>query len=73
LIPLVWTTFSGIKLGPIVLKVLFKPVEQFGKSRLGFGGADPRVLFIMRSPGHTGLTGAAHRSDRCNPVGFLLG
>jgi hypothetical protein len=43
---------------------LFKPVEQFGKSRLGFGGADPRVLFIMRSPGHTGLTGAAHQSDR---------
>jgi hypothetical protein len=28
---------------------------------------DPRVLFIPRSPGHTGLTGASHRSDRCNP------
>jgi hypothetical protein len=52
---------------PIVPKVLFKPVEQFGRSRLGFGGVDPRVLFIPRSPGHTGLIGASHRSDRCNP------
>jgi hypothetical protein len=42
-------------------------VERFGRSRLGFGGVDPRVLFIPRSPGHTGLTGASHRSDRCNP------
>jgi hypothetical protein len=25
------------------------------------------VLFIPRSPGHTGLTGASHRSNRCNP------
>jgi hypothetical protein len=25
------------------------------------------VLFISRSPGHTGLTGASHRSDWCNP------
>jgi hypothetical protein len=32
-----------------------------------FGGVDPRVLFIPRSPGHTGLTGASHRSDWCNP------
>jgi hypothetical protein len=52
---------------PIVPKVLFKPVERFGRSRLGFGGVDPRVLFIPRSPGHTGLTGASHRSDRWNP------
>jgi hypothetical protein len=52
---------------PIVPKVLFKPVERFGRSRLGFGGVDSRVLFIARSPGHTGLTGASHRSDRCNP------
>jgi hypothetical protein len=42
-------------------------VERFGRSRLGFGGVDPRVLFIPRSPGHTGLTGVPHRSDRCNP------
>jgi hypothetical protein len=46
---------------------LFKPVERFRRSGLGFGGVDPRVLFIPRSPGHLGLTGASHRSDRCNP------
>jgi hypothetical protein len=51
---------------PIVPKVLFKPVERFGRSRLGFGGVDPWVLFIPRSPGHTGLTSAT-------PIGFLLG
>jgi hypothetical protein len=28
---------------------------------------DPRVLFIPRSPGHTGLIGASHRSNRCDP------
>jgi hypothetical protein len=48
-------------------KVLFKPVERFGRSRLGFGGVDLRVLFIPRSPSHTSLTGASHRSDRCVP------
>jgi hypothetical protein len=26
------------------------------------------VLFILMSSGHTGLTGASHRSDRCRPV-----
>jgi hypothetical protein len=52
---------------PIVHKVLLKPVERFGRSRLGFGGVDPQVLFIPRSPGHTGLTVASHRSDCCNP------
>jgi hypothetical protein len=31
-------------------------------------GVDPRVLFIPRSPGHTGLNGASHRSDRCQPL-----
>jgi hypothetical protein len=25
------------------------------------------VLFIPSCPGYTGLTGASHRSDRCNP------
>jgi hypothetical protein len=52
---------------PKIPKVLFKSVERFGRSRLRFGGVDPRVLFIPRSPGRTGLTGASHRSDRCNP------
>jgi hypothetical protein len=52
---------------PIIPKVLFKPVERFGRSRLRFGGVDPRVLFIPRSPGHTGLIGASHWSDWCNP------
>jgi hypothetical protein len=42
-------------------------VEQFGRSRFGFGGVDPRVLFIPSCPGYTGLTGALDRSDRCNP------
>jgi hypothetical protein len=37
---------------------LFKPVERFGRSRLGFGGVDPRVLFIPSFQGYTGLTGA---------------
>jgi hypothetical protein len=50
----------------IVPKVLFKPVERFGRSRLGFGEVDLRVLFIPRFPSYTGLTGALDRSDRCN-------
>jgi hypothetical protein len=33
----------------------------------GFGGVDPRVLFIPSCPGYTGLTGALDWSDRCNP------
>jgi hypothetical protein len=48
-------------------QILFKPVERFGRSRLGFGGVDPWVLFIPSYPGYTGLTGALDRSDRCNP------
>jgi hypothetical protein len=51
---------------PIIPKVLFKSVERFRKSRFGFGGVDPRVLFIPSCPGYTGLTGALERSDRCN-------
>jgi hypothetical protein len=39
----------------------------FGRSWFGFGGVAPRVLFIPRCPGYTGLTGALDRSDRCNP------
>jgi hypothetical protein len=46
-------------------------VERFGRSRFGFGGVDPRVLFIPSCPGYTGLTGALDRSDWCKPfVGF---
>jgi hypothetical protein len=26
------------------------------------------VMFIPTSSGHTGLTGASHRSDRCGPL-----
>jgi hypothetical protein len=48
-------------------KVLCKSVERFERSGFGFNGVDPRVLFIPRSPGHTDLTRASHRSDRCNP------
>jgi hypothetical protein len=39
-------------------KVLFKSVERFGRSKFGFGGVDPRVLFITSCPGYTGLTSA---------------
>jgi hypothetical protein len=42
-------------------------VEQFGRSRFGFGGVDPRVLFIPSCPGYTGLTGAHDLYDWCNP------
>jgi hypothetical protein len=55
-------------------KVLLKSVERFGRSSFGFGGVDPRVLFIPSCPGYTGLTGALDRSDRCESfVGFALG
>jgi hypothetical protein len=49
-------------------KVLRKSVEGFRRSGFGFGVVDPRVLFIPTSSGHTGLTGASHRSDRCRPL-----
>jgi hypothetical protein len=40
----------------------------------GFGGVDPRVMFIPSCPGYTGLTGALDRSDRCESlVGFASG
>jgi hypothetical protein len=55
-------------------KVLFGSVEQIGRSGVGFGGVDSRVLFITSCPGVTGLTGASDRSDRCEPfVGFASG
>jgi hypothetical protein len=49
-------------------------IREFGSSGVGFGGVDPRVLFIPERPSLTGLTGAAHRSDRCRgSVGFASG
>jgi hypothetical protein len=49
-------------------------VERIGRLGVGFGGVDPRVLFIPSCPGYTGLTGALDRSDRCDPfVGFASG
>jgi hypothetical protein len=42
-------------------------VERSERSMFGFGGVDPRVLFIPSCPGYTGLTGALDWSDRCNP------
>jgi hypothetical protein len=49
-------------------------VEQIERSGVGFGGVDPRVLFISSCPGYTGLTGALDESDRCEPsVEFALG
>jgi hypothetical protein len=49
-------------------KVSRKSVERFGRSGFGFGGVDPRVLFISTNSCHIGLTGASHRSDRCRPL-----
>jgi hypothetical protein len=43
---------------PTIPKVLLKFMERFGRSGFGFGGVDPRVLFIPSCPGYTGLTGA---------------
>jgi hypothetical protein len=55
-------------------KVLLKYVERFGRSKFGFGGVDPRVLFIPSCPNYTGLTGALDRSDRCiSLVGSVSG
>jgi hypothetical protein len=75
---LIWQVLVDINLAmdsswgvPTIPKVLHKSVERFGRSGFGFGGVDPRVLFFPRSPGHTGLTGASHQSDRCRPsLGF---
>jgi hypothetical protein len=53
---------------------LLSPKERFGRSEFGFGGVDPRVLFIPSCPGYTSLTGALDQSDRCEPlVGFASG
>jgi hypothetical protein len=51
---------------PTIPKVLFRSVERIGRSGVGFGGVDPRVLFIPSCPGYTGLTGALDWSDRCD-------
>jgi hypothetical protein len=49
-------------------------VERFGISKFGFGGVDPRVLFIPSCPGLTGLTGVCDRFYRCKLlVGFSMG
>jgi hypothetical protein len=46
-------------------------VERIGRSGVGFGGVDPRVLFIPSCIGFTDLTSALDRSDRCELfVGF---
>jgi hypothetical protein len=49
-------------------------VERIGRSEVGFGGVDPRALFIPSCPGAIGLTGALDWSNRFEPlVGFVLG
>jgi hypothetical protein len=59
---------------PTIPKVLHKSMEWFGRSRVAFGGVDPRILFIPERPSLTDLTGAAHRPDRCRrSVGFASG
>jgi hypothetical protein len=70
-IPLGLASFGGPNLGygvpPTIPKVLRKSMERFGRLGVGFGGVDPRVLFIPRAQ-VTCLTGASHRSDRCRLV-----
>jgi hypothetical protein len=73
--PLIWQVLVDINFAmdsawgvPTIPKVLRKSVERFGRSGVGFGGVDPRVLFILTSSGHIGLTGASRRSDRCKPL-----
>jgi hypothetical protein len=39
---------------------LHKSMERFRRSGVGFGGVDPRVLFIPSYPRVTGQTGAPH-------------
>jgi hypothetical protein len=59
---------------PTIPKVLCKFVERFGRSEVGFGGVNSRVLFIPSCAGLTGLTGVCDRSDRYMPlVGFGSG
>jgi hypothetical protein len=49
-------------------------VERIGRSGVGFGGVDPRALFIPSCPDIICLTGVIDRSDRCEPfVGFVSG
>jgi hypothetical protein len=78
---LIWQDLVGINLVmasswgvPTIPKVLYKSVERFGRSGVGFWEVDSRVLFIPSCPGLTGLTGVCDRSDRCMPfVGFASG
>jgi hypothetical protein len=78
---LIWQVLVGINLVrdsswgvPTIPKVLCKSVERFRRSGVGFGGVDPRVLFIPSCPGYTGLTSALDRSNWCEPfVGFASG
>jgi hypothetical protein len=59
---------------PTTPKVLHKSMEWFGRLGVGFWGLDPRVLFIPDRSSLTGLTGAAHKADRCRgSVGFASG
>jgi hypothetical protein len=45
-----------------------------GRSGVGFGGVDSRVLFIPSCPGYAVLTAALDRFDRSEPcVGFASG
>jgi hypothetical protein len=46
-----------MRCSPTIPEVLFETVERIGRSGVGFGGVDPRVLFIPSCPGVTGLTG----------------
>jgi hypothetical protein len=74
---LIWQVLVGLNMAtysswgvPTIPKVLFKSMEQFGRSKIGFGGVDPRVLFIPSCLGYTGVTGALDRADRCSWPGW---
>jgi hypothetical protein len=59
---------------PTIPKVLFGSMERIGRSGVGFGEVDSRVLFISSCPIYTGLTDALDRSDQCDLfVGFAVG
>jgi hypothetical protein len=71
-IPLDLASFGGQNLGygvPLRRSYYTQSLVQIRGAIREIGswiwGVDPRVLFIPTSSGHTGLTGASHRSDWC--------
>jgi hypothetical protein len=53
-------------------KILCKSVERIKISERLFQRVDPRLLFISSTQVLTDLSGALHRSDRCDPCWVLF-